>query len=330
MSADSAQRINELRAELERHNRLYYVDAAPELSDAEYDRLFRKLEKLEAAHPELQDPNSPTRRVGGAPLEGFEPISHLVPMRSIDDLFSEEEVGAFYRRLQRNLGLDEVPVTIEPKIDGVAATLVYRDGTLDYGATRGDGTTGDDITANLRTIRSLPLTLPSGAPPLLEVRGEVYMPNAAFAKLNEERDEQGLPVFANPRNATAGTLKQLDSRAVAKRPLHFLAHGLGAFEGVEFPDEDAFRKLLKTCDLPSNEPLWHVDSLEGVLEAIHELDARRHDLPYQTDGAVIKVASFAARVELGATSRAPRWSAAFKYPPEQKPTLLKTISLGSI
>ncbi|NNC90345.1 MAG: NAD-dependent DNA ligase LigA [Akkermansiaceae bacterium] len=343
-SASPADRIARLRQDLERHNRLYYVEAAPEISDAEYDKLFRELEELEKAHPDLDDPNSPTRRVGGAPLDGFRQVPHLVPMLSIDDVFSEEEVGDFFKRLQKHfyqpsagaakdrdlaakeLAAVRVPVTVEPKIDGVAVTVVYRDGRLDHAATRGDGTTGDDITANLRTVHSVPLNLGDEAPPLLEVRGEVFMPNAAFAKLNEDRDEQGLQTFANPRNATAGTLKQLDSRAVAQRPLDFIAHGLGAAEDVEFPDEDSFHKLLERLRIPHNHPIWHTDSLDGVLAAIHELDTRRHDLPYQTDGAVIKVASFADREALGATSRAPRWSAAFKYPPEQKPTLLKDIT----
>lgn len=323
----AAERISELRTELERHNRLYYVEAAPVISDAEYDKLFRELEDLEKAHPELDDPNSPTRRVGGAPLEGFEQIPHLVPMLSIDDVFSEEEVEDFFKRLQKNLGTERVPVTIEPKIDGVAATIVYRNGALDYGATRGEGTVGDDITANLRTIQTLPLSLQGDAPPLLEVRGEVFMPNAAFAKLNEEREEAGLPAFANPRNATAGTLKQLDSREVAKRPLAFIAHGLGASEGIDFESEQTFRKQLGASDIPRNEPLWECDNVEGVLAAIRELDEKRHDLPYQTDGAVIKVASFDERAALGSTSRAPRWSAAFKYPPEQKPTLLREVTV---
>lgn len=322
----AAERIAELRSTLERHNRHYYVEAAPVISDAEYDKLFRELEELERAHPEFDDPNSPTKRVGGAPLEGFEEVKHLVPMLSIDDLFSEGEVGDFFRRLQKRLG-EHVPVTIEPKIDGVAASIVYRAGQLDYGATRGDGTRGDDITANLRTINSLPLTLPASAPDLLEVRGEVFMPNEAFAKLNEERDEAGLPVFANPRNATAGTLKQLDSRAVAKRPLDFIAHGLGALEGDDFESEEEFRATLAECGIPRNQPVWKASSLAEVLEAIHELDEQRHGLPYQTDGAVIKVSSFASRRELGTTSRAPRWSAAFKYAPEQKPTLLKDVTV---
>ena len=322
-----ADRISELRSLLEHHNRLYYVDARPEISDIEYDKLFRELETLEGDHPELQDPNSPTCRVGGAPLEGFEQVRHTVPMLSIDDVFTEDEVVEFYQRLQKNLGIKRIRVTIEPKIDGVAASLTYRNQSLICGSTRGDGLTGDDITANLRTIPTLPLTLPDSAPPVLEVRGEVFMPNKAFARLNDERSEQGLTTFANPRNATAGTLKQLDSRAVARRPLAFIAHGLGSLEGMELPDEASFRDLLTQCSIPRNEPLWTADNVEDLLSAIRELERKRHELPYGTDGAVIKVASIPDRTTLGATSRAPRWSAAFKYPPEQKPTRLNDITV---
>jgi len=225
-------RIAELREQLTRHNQLYYQDAKPEISDAEYDRLFRELEDLEKAHPELHDPNSPTLRVGGAPLDAFEQRPHLLPMLSIDDLFTEGEVAEFFKRLKKGLGLEKIPLTVEPKIDGVACSLVYRNGALDYALTRGDGTRGDDISQNVRTIRSIPLTL-ENAPPLLEVRGEIFMPSEGFAKLNEQREEDGLDTFANPRNATAGTLKSLDPKVVATRPLAFLAHGLGAREGIE-------------------------------------------------------------------------------------------------
>ena len=213
-------RIRELRTLLDRHNRLYYTQAEPEISDAEYDRLFRELESLEAKHPELHDPNSPSLRVGGAPIDGFQQIRHAVPMLSIDDVFelsaeaiekngancAEQELIEFYQRLQKNLKRDEIAVTVEPKIDGVAVSLLYRDGKLAYAATRGDGQTGDDVTHNVRTIRSIPLKLSSPHPSLLEVRGEIFMPNEAFAALNAERDEAGLPTFANPRNAAAGTL----------------------------------------------------------------------------------------------------------------------------
>lgn len=321
-------RIAQLREGLERHNRLYYQEATPEISDAEYDKLFRELEDLEKAHPDLYDPNSPTQRVGGAPLDAFEQREHLLPMLSIDDLFAEEEVADFHKRLHKGLGEAPIPLTVEPKIDGVACSLVYRNGSLDYAVTRGDGTRGDDITANVRTIRAIPLTLPKDkAPALLEVRGEIFMPSQGFAKLNEQRDEEGLATFANPRNATAGTLKSLDSKKVAERPLSFIAHGLGANQGADLNSEDDFQALLKGFDFPLNLPVWHVDSLNALLTAIRELDTARHKLAYGTDGAVVKVIDFAQRETLGFTSRAPRWAAAFKYPPEQKETLLKEITI---
>ena len=319
-------RIAELRAELNRHNQLYYQDAQPEVSDAEYDRLFRELEDLEKANPELHDPNSPTQRVGGAPLDSFEQRTHLLPMLSIDDLFSEEEVAEFFKRLQKGLNLEEIALTVEPKIDGVACSLVYRDGSLDYALTRGDGNRGDDISQNVRTIRNIPLKL-KNAPPLLEVRGEIFMPSEGFAKLNTQRDEAGLDTFANPRNATAGTLKSLDPKVVASRPLAFLAHGLGANEGSDMANEDDFRKLLDKFQIPRNSPIWYVRTLEETLTAIRELDDKRHNLGHGTDGAVIKLLNFEQREIVGFTSRAPRWASAFKYPPEQKETLLKDITI---
>lgn len=319
-------RITELRDELHRHNQLYYQDAKPEISDAEYDRLYRELEDLEKEYPEFQDPNSPTQRVGGAPLEAFEQRDHLLPMLSIDDLFGENEVGEFFRRLQKGLGRETIPLTVEPKIDGVACSLVYRNGKLDYALTRGDGTRGDDITNNVRTIRNIPLTFENG-PPLLEVRGEIFMPSEGFARLNEQRDEEGLDPFANPRNATAGTLKSLDPKIVASRPLAFLAHGLGASDGTSMNSENDFRSLLEQFQIPRNSPIWSVETLDEVLAAIRELDEKRHHLGHGTDGAVIKVLDFAQRGTLGFTSRAPRWAAAFKYPPEQKETILRDITV---
>ncbi len=569
-------RIAELRKELERHNRLYYEDAAPEISDADYDKLYRELEQLEAAHPEFASPDSPTRRVGGAPLESFQQVRHLVPMLSIDDVFElkdaevpEAELIDFYKRLQKNLGRENIAVTVEPKIDGVAVSLVYRDGKLDYAATRGDGTTGDDVTNNVRTIRTIPLTLaaagpggpdvdlerilfdhpphefspsntptrgetesgpeeslrrklehdrgandgadvperlrreaesilewgaatgrtiqehkllglvggwtklggqsehtvftfgsskrvikftlppnfgaqgaeaylknigasnrlfaddirfhgvletdkgpafvisqpfvpgtdptleevaswfmslgyrstghnrwindttgteiadahtgnliktadgelvpidlqvlsegeaeaaisstinhqPSAIPSLLEVRGEIFMPNEAFAAMNAERDEAGLPTFANPRNATAGTLKQLDPKIVATRPLAFLAHGLGAYEGPELPTEHDFHALLDELAIPRNRPVIVAESLDELLEAVRRIDNDRHTLGYGTDGAVVKVLARSEREQLGFTSRAPRWAAAYKFLPEQKETVLKDITI---
>ncbi|BCX49528.1 NAD-dependent DNA ligase [Haloferula helveola] len=332
----ASEKIDALRAEIRRHDELYYNRATPEISDADYDKLFRELEKLEEAHPELADPNSPTQRVGGDPIEGFTQVKHLVPMLSIDDVFEldpettdtpESELIEFYQRLRKNLGRDDIDVTVEPKIDGVAVSLVYRHGTLDYAATRGDGETGDDITHNVRTIRSVPLELPGEAPELLEVRGEIFMPNEAFAAMNAERDEQGLPTFANPRNATAGTLKQLDPKKVAERPLAFLAHGLGAYEGPELATEDGFAALLEKLRIPRNEPLIHATDLDKLLEAIGRIDRERHDLDYGTDGAVVKVSSYEERRTLGFRSRAPRWAAAYKFRPEQKETLLKAVTV---
>lgn len=319
--------MHRLAHQIEHYNRLYYVDAQSEISDAEYDRLFRDLENLEASHPDLADPNSPTRRVGGEPIEGFEQRSHAVPMLSIDDQFSEGEMNDFFGRVQKGLGRREVEVTIEPKIDGVAASLHYHWGRLDYAVTRGDGVVGDVITDNVRTIRQVPLTLGDGAPEWLEVRGEIFMPKKAFATLNEKRDEAGLPVFKNPRNAAAGTLKLLDSREVAKRPLDFIAHGFGRIEGLQLATSEELMERLKGWGIPINGPFWHANSAEEVIQAIWALDAMRQTLPFETDGAVVKVAYFSDREVLGATARAPRWAAAYKYPPEQKETVLRAITI---
>lgn len=565
---DPAARMRELAAALDHHNRLYYTQAAPEISDAEYDKLFRELEKLEAAHPELQAPNSPTLRVGGAPIEGFVQVRHPVPMLSIDDVFElkdaeipQAELIAFYQRLRKNLGREDVAVTVEPKIDGVAVSLLYENGALNYAATRGDGTTGDDITHNVRTIRSVPLVLktpdavesapvvdlesilpyiptherhqkpdsrgtpspcpesslgqkleadlaagdgsdlqerirqeaqsilewgmeagriidperlfeivrewrelggqsehtvfyvkeldrvvkftippnfgaqgsreylrniaasnhlfgddirfhgilrteagpvfvvsqpyvhgvapsileveewflsnayrPSGynrwlddftgveiadahvgnliktadgelvpidlqvlsapefpisippsVPSLIEVRGEIFMPNDAFAAMNAERDEAGLPVFANPRNSTAGTLKQLDPKIAAKRPLRFIAHGLGAYDGPPLASEHDFIALLESLGIPVNSPHLTAANLDELLAAVARIDTERHDFGYGTDGAVVKVLDRAERDQLGFTSRAPRWAAAYKFLPEQKETVVQNI-----
>ncbi len=578
-AASPERRIGELRERLNYHNRLYYTDAAPEISDAEYDALFRELEDLEKKHPEFHDPNSPTLRVGGEPIDGFQQIRHAVPMRSIDDVFElsaeameksgaprpEVELIAFYERLRKNLKREDIAVTVEPKIDGVAVSLLYRDGRLETAATRGDGQTGDDVTHNVRTIRSIPLelraadrdsweidlenalpylparggetknpaargtspqspadslaqrigadlagkngvdlrerlrqetqsilewgaesgrmldpekflatvsrwtelggqsehtaffieglariikfTLPpnfgaqgstnylrnigasdrlfgddirlhgildtdrgptfvisqpfvagtaptieevaawfeangyrskghnrwinevsgveiadahignliktgdgelvpidlqvlnegdatssfsnpdlrSAVPALLEIRGEIFMPNEAFAALNAERDEAGLATFANPRNSAAGTLKLLDPKTVAQRPLAFLAHGLGAYEGPALDSELDFHHLLDTLGIPRNRPIHVAANLEETLAAVAKINRDRHDLDYGTDGAVIKVLDRAEREQLGATSRAPRWAAAYKFLPEQKETTLENI-----
>lgn len=323
---DVKQRIHDLRAQITHHDKLYYDQATPEISDQEYDKIFRELEILEEKHPELHDPNSPTQRVGGSALDEFKSVEHAVPMLSIDDYFSHEEIGEFYQRLVKASGKKNIELTIEPKIDGVAASVLYRNGELVYCATRGDGSRGDDVTANARTIKSLPLKL-ENAPPVLEVRGEVFMTFENFDKINQQREAQGLETFKNPRNATAGTLKLLDPKEVAKRPLSFLAHGIGDYQGDELESEDAFRDLLNQLRIPNNTPLWHTDSEQGMINAIIELDEKRHHLGHGTDGAVVKVKDFSLRNEMGATARAPRWAAAFKYPPEQKETKLLDITI---
>ena len=252
------QRIDALRSEISEHNRRYYQEAAPVITDQEYDGLYRELADLETAFPELLTPDSPSQRVGGAPLEEFKQIRHRVPMLSLDNTYSEDEVAEFYRRVQKALPGREVPVIIEPKIDGVAVSLFYENGALQYAATRGDGVQGDDITQNARTIRTIPQRLKGHAPERLEVRGEVYLPKSGFAKLNQSRADAGLPLFANPRNSAAGSLKQLDPAEVAKRPLAFVAHSFGLLEGgtVELHSQTEMFKLLAASGLKTSERLW--------------------------------------------------------------------------
>ena len=321
----AAKRVTQLREEIEKHNRRYYEQAAPTISDREYDRLYKELVDLESKFPELVTSDSPTQRVGGKPLKAFEPIEHRVPMLSLDNTYSEEEVADFYARIARLLPNEKIPVVIEPKVDGVAVSLLYENGKLRHAATRGDGTVGDDITQNIRTIRSVPEQLRGKAPKLLEVRGEVYMDKKGFEKLNAEREKEGLPLFANPRNAAAGSLKQLDPAIVAKRPLGLVCYGTGATEGVDVDLHSKIFPLLKKLGLPAPEKWWLADSVEKILQAIHELDQVRHDFPYQTDGAVVKVDSFAQRENLGFTAKSPRWAIAYKYEAERVETRLLDI-----
>ncbi|MCP5536968.1 MAG: NAD-dependent DNA ligase LigA [Akkermansiaceae bacterium] len=340
---DPEKRIAELSTELERHNQLYYQDAEPEISDAEYDALMNELKKLEKEHPELARPDSPSQRVGGAPLEHFSQVEHLVPMLSIEDIHelkpeeleqigdpsasSAENLRDWYARLEKNLGQKNVPVTIEPKIDGVAVSVVYRDGVLDYAATRGDGATGDDISQNVRTIQSIPLKLPAGAPEVFEVRGEVFMPNAEFARLNEQRDEAGETAFVNPRNATAGTLKQLDPKLVAARPLDCIFHSYGFVENAPYASVSEFQKTLADYGLKASKWFHKAGNAVELLELVGKLNHDRHSFPYATDGAVVKVDELALHQQLGATSKFPRWACAFKFLPEQKETLIQDITI---
>src|SRR5438067_226483 len=303
---EAAKRIEQLRDEIRKHDRLYYEEAAPVISDRDYDRLYKELVDLESQFPDLVTPDSPTQRVGGKPLKAFEQIAHLVPMLSLDNTYSEEEVKNFYARIQRLLPYEKIPVVIEPKVDGVAVSLIYENGRLRQAATRGDGNVGDNITQNIRTIRSVPERLRGAAPKLLEVRGEVYMDKHGFEKLNDERRKAGLLLFANPRNAAAGSLKQLDPAIVAKRPLDVVLYGTGTTEGVDVDVHSEIFPVLKKLGLPATERWWVAQSVDKILEAIHELDGLRHRFAYQTDGAAVKVNSFAQRNRLGFTAKTTR------------------------
>jgi DNA ligase (NAD+) len=320
-----AKRVAHLRDQIREHDRRYYEEAAPIISDREYDRLYKELVDLETKFPDLITPDSPTQRVGGKPLKAFEQVSHLTPMLSLDNTYSEEEVKNFYARIRRLLPNEKIPVVIEPKVDGVAVSLIYENGRLRQAATRGDGNVGDNITQNIRTIRSVPERLRGAAPKVLEVRGEVYMDRKGFEKLNQERKEQGLPLFANPRNAAAGSLKQLDPAIVAKRPLGVVFYGTGVTEGVKVDVHSEVFPLLKKLGVPVTERWWLAESVEEILDAIHELDGVRHKFAYQTDGAVVKVNSFAQRERLGFTAKSPRWAIAYKYEAERVETRLLDI-----
>lgn len=320
-------RVEQLRRTIEEHNRLYYEEAAPTISDQEYDALYRELADIEAQFPSLDTPDSPTHRVGGKALSAFAKIQHLAPMLSLDNTYSEDEVSEYFNRLVKLLPNEKIPVIVEPKIDGVAISLLYEDGKLVHAATRGDGATGDDVTQNVLTIRSVPRRLKSGYPKRVEVRGEIYMTKKGFLKLNEERELEGLPVFANPRNSAAGSLKQLDPSTVAKRPLDLICHSLGVVEGLEIQTHRETFELLESLGLRGPQRLWRASSAAEILKAIHELDAVRHDFEYDTDGAVVKVDQFVQRRKLGFTSKSPRWAMAYKYKPEQAETLLEAIHI---
>jgi DNA ligase (NAD+) len=336
---EAQRRHAALAEELRRHDHAYYVLAAPTISDAEYDRLYRELLDLEQAHPSLVTADSPSQRVGGAALTAFAPVRHSVPMMSLDNTYSPEEVTAFVARVQKGLPGEALAWTVEPKVDGVAVTLRYEQGVFTVGATRGDGTTGDNITANLRTLRSLPLRLTpsesssSGSdsgkvPSVLEVRGEVFMPLAGFRKLNADREAAGSEAFVNPRNSAAGSLKQLDPKLVAERPLALVVYGLGAVEGAVAPaTQSELLVWLKQFGFPTPERVWTANSAEEILQRIAELDAVRRTFAYDTDGAVVKLDALGQRDRLGATAKAPRWAMAFKYAAEQAETRLWAITI---
>ena len=325
--AQAAKRILQLRDEIREHDRRYYEEAAPTISDREYDRLYKELVDLETKFPGLVRSDSPTQRVGGKPLQAFAQIQHRVPMLSLDNTYSEEEVANFYKRITRLLPDEKIPVVIEPKVDGVAVSVMYENGRLKYAATRGDGLVGDDITENIKTIRSVPHQLQGSAPKVVEVRGEAYLDKDGFKRLNKQREAAGVPLFANPRNAAAGSLKHLDPKVAAQRPLGMVFYGTGATEGIDVDLHSAIFPLFKKLGLPTHKDWWLADSVEQVLNAIRDLDEIRRDFPYETDGAVIKVDALAQRERLGFTAKSPRWAIAYKYAAERVETKLLEIKV---
>ena len=332
VSKDVVERIERLREEIDYHNYLYYVLDQPEISDEEYDALMRELKALEAEYPELITPESPTQRVGAPPSDRFGEVPHRVPMLSLDDAFSEEEVLEFEERIRRFLKTDgSIEYVVEPKMDGLAVELSYERGVLVRGATRGDGFTGEDVTANLRTIRQIPLRLISRhrqVPHILDVRGEIFMNKEAFHALNEERRREGLPIFANPRNAAAGSLRQLDPGITASRPLDCFFYGIGYKEGVDFATQYEVLRALREWGLKTNPLSRKVKDIHGAIRYFEYLKEIRFALPYEIDGMVIKVNDLALQMRLGQKARSPRWAIAYKFEAAQAITRIKDIELS--
>ncbi len=322
-------KIQKLREEINHHNYLYYVMDAPEVSDAEYDKLMRALQDLEKQYPQLVTPDSPTQRVGATPAEAFGTIAHRIPLLSLADVGNDDELGAWFSRISRLLNGEKFDFVCEHKIDGLAVALTYIDGKLEIGATRGDGTRGEDITQNIRTIRSIPIVLPKGAPSQFEVRGEVYLPKSGFKKVNQEREAEGLPLFANPRNAAAGSVRQLDPRITARRPLDMYIYHLGWLEGAAAKqthwDTLEYLKLLGFKINPRNRL---VANIEEAKQYYREWAAKRDSLVYEADGIVIKINQIRLQQQLGAVGREPRWAIAYKFPPIEGTTLLKDIEIS--
>jgi len=321
-----APRVQELRKLINHHNHLYYVEARTEISDFEFDRLLDELKKLEAAHPELVTPDSPTQRVGGAPIAGFKQVRHRLPMMSIDNTYSADDLRDFDKTVRKLVGGAAVCYIVELKIDGVSMSLTYEDGKLTVAATRGDGEVGDDVTHNIRTINSIPLVLRSDhAPKLFEARGEVYMTREELARINKQQAAAGKPTYANPRNLTAGTLKLLDPKECSKRKLNLFAYGLGALDGITVHAHEESLKLLKKLGFPVNPHMRTCKGIDEVIDHCNEWEHKRAELPYDTDGMVIKVDDLAQRQRLGMTSKFPRWARAYKYAAEQGQTRLLDV-----
>ena len=328
-SDKARQRIEELRKTLNYHNYRYYVLDSPEISDAEYDELMKDLKQLEAEHPDLVTPDSPTQRVGAPPVEAFGVVEHPQPLLSLANAFSYEELEAWHKRVSNLLGGRQFDFVCEPKMDGLAVALTYVDGLLVTGATRGDGYRGENITQNLKTVRSIPLSVPGEAPPRFEVRGEVYLPKAGFKKLNADRAREELPLFANPRNAAAGSVRQLDSSITARRPLDIFVYGLGWAEGRAVPDTHwEIMQWLKSLGFKTNPSIALVRSLAEVEEYYQGWAQRREMSPYDADGIVAKINSIALQQELGTVAHEPRWAIAYKFPAVQGTTRLLDIGIN--
>ncbi len=326
--AETKQQIDDLRAEIEQHNRRYYIEASPEITDRKYDELLQILDDLETTHPEFASSTSPTQRVGGAPLDRFNSVQHTVPMMSLSNTYSKEELAEFDLRIRKLIPEATFDYILEPKIDGVAISLRYENGELVNAVTRGDGTTGDDVTSNVRTIKSIPLKLSDMMPPaVLEVRGEIYMDIAGFSKLNEQRQDAGLEPFANPRNACAGSLKMLDPREVATRPLDAIFYATGALDGVSFDTHEKMLLSLKNYGLRITPNYWLNSTIEEILDQLDTLESMRSEFPFEMDGGVIKVNNRSLYEDLGYTAKSPRWAVAYKYEPEQAETTLHAISI---
>jgi len=321
-------RATELRRQITHHNHRYYVDAAPEISDREFDKLLDELKKIETEHPELVTPDSPTQRVGGAPIDGFTTVTHRMPMLSIDNTYNANELREFDRSARKLLGGDEIQFVVELKIDGVAMSITYENGLLTSGATRGDGEHGDDVTHNLRTINGVPLSLHTDKPPaLFEVRGEIYMTRAELVRINRERTEAGEKPYENPRNLSAGTLKLLDPRLCAQRRLGLFAYALGAVEGVTIRSHMECLETLRKFGFPVNTQTQLCATIDEVIAYCDSWAEKRHDLPYETDGMVVKVNDYGQREILGYTSKFPRWARAYKFAAEQALTKVGRIDV---
>ncbi len=328
------QQLAELREQINYHSYRYHTLDDPLISDAEYDRLVQQLRQLEQEYPELITPDSPTRRVGAEPLDAFEKVTHPIPMTSLGNAFDDDDMRAWLARIERllpdNLPANELAFVVEPKIDGLAMALTYENGLLVRGATRGNGVEGENVTANVRTVNSIPLRIPTRsdgppAPARIEVRGEVYMPIADFNRFNQQQLDRGEKVYANPRNFAAGSLRQLDSRITAQRPLAFFAYAIGYVEGAEIGSQQQALDYLKALGFPVNPDILHTSSFAAAIDFIHKWMERRNDLPYDADGAVVKIDSFALQRELGVVGNAPRWAIAYKFPAREATTKVLAI-----